>query len=91
MEAVWGICGECGSNFLIQLVREPTRENALLDLKFVSREGPVGDVVAGGHLGHVMREFLILEAVRRTVTLDFRRADFSLLGTRVTELPGRQS
>lgn len=56
MEAVWGICGECGNNFLIQLVREPTRENALLDLKFVSREGPVGDVVAGGHLGHVMRE-----------------------------------
>lgn len=88
MEAVWGICGECGNNFLIQLVKEPTRENALLDLKFVSREGPVGDVVAGGR---VMREFLILEAIRRTVTLDFQRADFSLLGTWVTELLGRQS
>lgn len=64
--------------WLIQLVREPTRENALLDLKFVSREGPVGDVVAGGHLGHVMREFLILEAIRRLgLTLDFQRADLA--------------
>ena len=31
-------------NFLTQLVSEPTREGALLDLLFVNREGLVDDV-----------------------------------------------
>jgi len=39
-------------NLLTQLVREPTREGALLDLLFMNREGLVGDVMVGGHLGH---------------------------------------
>ena len=40
---------ECvGDNFLIQLVSEPTREGALLDLLFVNREGLVDDAVVGG-------------------------------------------
>ena len=39
---------ECvGDNFLTQLVSEPTREGALLDLLFVNR-GLVDDVVVGG-------------------------------------------
>ena len=38
-------------NFLTQLVREPTRDGAQLDLLFVNREGLVGDVMVGGHLG----------------------------------------
>ena len=33
-------------NFLTQLVREPTKEGALLDL-FANREGLVGDVTVG--------------------------------------------
>ena len=48
---------------LDKLVSEPTREGAPLDLLFVNREGLVGDVMAGGHLGHSdheMTEFLIL-------------------------------
>ena len=39
-------------NFLTQLVSEPTREGTPLDLLFVNREGLVGDVMVGGHLGH---------------------------------------
>ena len=44
---------ECvADNFLTQLVSEPTREGALLDLLFVNREGLVDDVAVGGRLGH---------------------------------------
>ncbi|KAK4816911.1 LOW QUALITY PROTEIN: hypothetical protein QYF61_024921 [Mycteria americana] len=66
-------------NFLAQLVSEPTREGAPLDLLFTNREGLVSHVMAGGCLGqsdHEMIEFLILgEAARRvsrTATLDLR-------------------
>jgi len=38
-------------NFLTQLVSEPARGGALLDLLFTNREGLVGDVVIGGCLG----------------------------------------
>jgi len=38
-------------NFLTQLVSEPTRGGASLDLLFTNREGLVGRVVVGGHLG----------------------------------------
>lgn len=31
--------------FLSQVMREPTREGTLLDLFFVNREEPVGDVI----------------------------------------------
>jgi len=37
--------------FLTQLVSEPTRGGASLDLLFTNRAGLVGDVVVGGHLG----------------------------------------
>ncbi|KAK4824398.1 hypothetical protein QYF61_014058 [Mycteria americana] len=56
-------------NFLTQLVREPTREGAPLDLLLVNREGLVGDVMVGGHLGcsdHNMIEFSILREVSKT-------------------------
>ena len=72
---------ECAEdNFLTQLVSEPAREGVPLDLLFVNREGLVGDVVVGGHLGHSdheMIEFLILGEVRRrvsrTATVGFHR------------------
>jgi len=38
-------------NFLMQLVSEPTRGGALLDLLFTNREGLVGDVVVQGSPG----------------------------------------
>lgn len=50
-----------------QLVRELTKEGALLELLFVSREGPVGDVMSGGLPGHSdqeMMEFPVLEKER---------------------------
>jgi len=72
-------------NFLMQLVREPMRGAALLDLLFTNRESLVGDVEVRGCLGqsdHDMVEFSILGGVRRgnskTATLDFWRADFEL-------------
>lgn len=41
-------------NFLTQLVSEPTREGAALDL-FVNREGLLGNASVGGHpLGTVI-------------------------------------
>lgn len=39
-------------NFLTQLVSEPGREAALLDLLLVNREGLVDDVKAVGHFRH---------------------------------------
>ncbi|GAB0208053.1 hypothetical protein GRJ2_003271000 [Grus japonensis] len=81
-------------NFLTQLVSEPTRGGASLDLLFTNREGLVGDVVVGGRLGlsnHEMIEFSIHGKVRRgiskTTTMDFRRADFGLLRTLVERVP----
>ncbi|KAK4821107.1 hypothetical protein QYF61_013445 [Mycteria americana] len=72
-------------NFLTQLVSEPTREGAPLDLLFTNREGLVSHVMVGGHLGqshHETIDFSILGEVRRGVsrsaTLDFQRADFGL-------------
>ncbi|KAK4822905.1 hypothetical protein QYF61_023268 [Mycteria americana] len=86
---------ECvADNFLTQLVSEPTREGAPLDLLFTNREGLVSDVMVGGCLGqsdHEMIEFLILgEAARgvsKTATLDFRRADFGLFRRLVDRVP----
>ncbi|KAK4830597.1 hypothetical protein QYF61_012023 [Mycteria americana] len=77
---------ECvADNFLTQLVSEPTREGAPLDLLFTNREGLVSHVMVGGRLGHrdhEMIEFLILEEVTRgdskSATLEFWRADFGL-------------
>jgi len=49
-------------NFRTQLVSEPTRGGASLDLLFTNREGLVADVVVGGRLGlsdHEMIEFSV--------------------------------
>jgi len=47
-----------GDNFLSQVLSEPARKDALLDLLFVNREGLVGDVMVGGCLGHSDREIV---------------------------------
>jgi len=81
-------------NFLMQLVSEPTRGGASLDLWFTNREGLVGDVVVRGCLGlsaHEMIEFLFQGHVKRraikTTTVDFQREDFDLLRTLAERVP----
>uniref|UniRef100_A0A8B9ZFV9 Reverse transcriptase domain-containing protein n=1 Tax=Anas platyrhynchos TaxID=8839 RepID=A0A8B9ZFV9_ANAPL len=81
-------------SFLTQLISEPTRGGALLDLLFTNREGLVEDVIVGNSLGqsdHEMVEFSILGGARKgtskTTVLDFRRADFRLLRTLVGGVP----
>ena len=82
----------------MQLVREPARGTAPLDLLFTNKEGLVGDVEVGGCLGqsdHEMIDFSIHGGAWRgnskTATLDFRRADFELFKRLIGESPGIQS
>ena len=72
-------------------MKELTRRSNILDLLFVNREGLVGDVKVGGHLGqsdHKMLDFSVLvepqRGVRRTVTLDFWSTDFRTMVERVS-------
>ncbi|GAB0204485.1 hypothetical protein GRJ2_002914100 [Grus japonensis] len=86
---------ECvGDNFLLQVIEEPTRRGAMLDLILTNKEGLVGDVKLKGSLGcsdHEMVEFRILRAVRRVhsklTILDFRRADFGLFRDLLGRIP----
>ncbi|GAB0180275.1 hypothetical protein GRJ2_000492800 [Grus japonensis] len=86
---------ECvDDNFLLQVIEEPTRRGAMLDLILTNKEGLVGDVKLKGSLGcsnHEMVEFRILRAVRRAhsklTTLDFRRADFGLFRDLLGRIP----
>ena len=81
-------------SFLTQLVQEPTRGGALLDLLFTNSEGLVGDVKAGNCLGqsnHETVEFSILGDVIRvtskTAILNFQRADSDLFRMLVARVP----
>jgi len=72
-------------NFLMQVVEEPTRKGALLDLVVTNKEGLVEDVKVGGRLScsyYEMVEFRMLRggsrAISRIKTLDLRRANFCL-------------
>jgi len=69
----------------MQVVEEPTRKGALLDLVLTNKEGLVEDVKAGGRLGcsdHEMVEFSILHGGSRVISrikiLDLRRTNFAL-------------
>jgi len=78
---------ECDEdNFPFQVIEEPTRRGAMLDLVLTNKERLVGNVKLKGSLGcsdHKMVEFKTLRAARQVCsklsTLDFRRADFGLL------------
>lgn len=77
-----------------QVLSEPTRKDALLDLVFVNREGLTGDVLVGGypgHSGHEMVEFKIFGVIRRkdsrAATLDFRKANFKVFGKLFNRVP----
>ncbi|GAB0203516.1 hypothetical protein GRJ2_002817200 [Grus japonensis] len=86
---------ECiDDNFLLQVIKEPMRRGAMLDLVLTNKERLVGNVKLKGSLGcsdHEMVEFKILRAVRRThgklTTLDFRRADFGLFRDLLGRMP----
>ncbi|GAB0183953.1 mitochondrial enolase superfamily member 1 [Grus japonensis] len=86
---------ECvDDNFLLQVIEEPMRRGAMLDLILTNKEGLVGDVKLKGSLGcsdHKMVEFRILRAARRAhsklTILDFRRADFGLFRDLLGRIP----
>jgi len=72
-------------NFLMQVVEEPTRKGALLDLVLTKKEGLLEDVKARGRLSCSdceIVEFRILHggsrAISRIKTLDLRRANIGL-------------
>jgi len=77
---------ECtDDNFLFQVIEEPTRRDAMLDLLLTNKEGLVGNVKLKRILGcsdDEIVEFKIRRAARRVhsklTTLGFRRADFEL-------------
>lgn len=52
---------------MVQVLREPNRKDALLDLLFVIREGLVSKVEIGGHLGQSDR------AVKFKVSADSKK------------------
>ena len=69
----------------MQVMEEPTRRGALLDLVLTNKEGLIEDVKAGDSLGcsdHEMLYFRILcggsRVISRIKTLDFRRGNFGL-------------
>ncbi|GAB0209472.1 hypothetical protein GRJ2_003414300 [Grus japonensis] len=86
---------ECiDDNFLLQVIEEPTRSGAMLDLVLTNKEGLVGNVKLNGSLGcsdHEMVEFKILRTARKVhsklTTLDFRRADFGLFRDLLGRMP----
>lgn len=76
---------------MVQVLGEPTKRDALLDLLLVSREGLVSGV--SGHLGqsgHAV-EFKISvdsrKSANKTSTLDVKRAYFKILREVVGEVP----
>jgi len=81
----WRFLQSIDDNFLMQMVEEPTRRGAVLDLVLMNKEGLAEDVKVGGSLGsrdHEMVEFRIVgggsRAISKIKTLDFRRANFGL-------------
>lgn len=81
-------------NFLAQLVTEPTRIDALLDLLLVNTEELVSDMMAGGFLGHSNHEitaFSILEGVpAELLLLTSGRQTLAALGDWLKGFLGRQ-
>jgi len=85
---------ECVEDNFLQVLEQPTRRGAMLDLVLTNKEGLVGNVKVKGSLGcsdHKMVELRILRAARqvhrRLTTLDFRRADFGLLWDLLGRIP----
>lgn len=75
----------------MQVLKEPTREGALLDLSLENREGVVAIGGCLSHCNHKADEFKIFGDRRKTATktsaLDMGRADFRLLRKIVSKVP----
>jgi len=81
-------------NFCLQVIEEPTRRGAMLDLLLTHKEELVENVKLKGSLGcsvHEMVEFKILRAASRMhnklTTWDFRRATFGLFVDLLSRAP----
>ncbi|PKU41129.1 glycerol kinase [Limosa lapponica baueri] len=81
-------------SFLLQVMEEPPRRGAMLDLVLTNKEGLVGNVKLKCSLGrsdHEMVEFKILSGNRRAqsklTTLGFRRADLGLFRDLLGRVP----
>ena len=81
-------------NFLVQVLREPTRKGALLDLLLENREGLVGAVAIGSRLSHSDHEVVEFrtygdrrKSATKTSALDTGKADFRLLRELVSKVP----
>ena len=73
-------------HFLTQLVSEPTREGAPLDLLFANREGLAGVVMVGGHLGHSNHKIIRVFDSRRSKEGDQQNCYLGLLEGRLGHL-----
>lgn len=72
-------------NCLTQVIKEPTKEDALLDFIFINNKGLVGDMKVRGTLGCSDKDMMEFRMPRgknkansRSTTLDMRRADLGL-------------
>lgn len=72
-------------NCLTQVIKEPTKEDALLDFIFINNKGLVGDMKVTGTLGCSDKDMMEFRMPRgknkansRSTTLDMRRADLGL-------------
>lgn len=79
---------------LINVLRELSGKDSLLDLLFVNRDGVVGEVMISDYPGHNDDEIFELKffvnmrkTVGRGVTLDFRRTGFRLLKELISKIP----
>ncbi|KAM4642928.1 uncharacterized protein AAGF69_015296 isoform 1-T2 [Amazona ochrocephala] len=85
---------DCVEDNFLQVIEEPTRRGAMLDLVLTNGEGLVGNVMLQGSLGHSdheMVEFEILRTVRRACSkltaMDFKRAHFGLVRNLLSKVP----
>lgn len=73
---------------MVQVLREPARKGALLDLLLVSGEGLVGEVMIGGYLDHGDHEVVKFKIFcHRNFNPGFGRADLRLLMELVSKVP----
>ena len=94
MSMSWKFLKLVRGNFLSQVLSEPARKDALLDLLITNREALVGDVMVGGCLGHSDHEMVELKlcSVKRKkdsrfATLAFRRANIKLFRELFNRVP----
>ena len=82
-------------SFLLQVIGEPRRRGALLDLILTNKEWLVGEVKVKGSLGcsaHEMVEFRILKVRRRVKSIwDSRRAEFGLFKDLLGKVPQNET